>query len=169
MHLLHQLVGATQPKIHVWLPRDMPLALHLNTSSGLTQAELGGLQISELYAELSTGGLTVDVSEPSAPMERFKIDSRQSVVAVRNLGNASPRDVVIDSTMGRTELDLRGLWRRDADLLLETELAAGSLRLPDGVRIEGLEGLWTSGTEEVPRPTLRFAVESTVGGLEISR
>jgi hypothetical protein len=168
LHYLRQLVGATRPIIQVSLPPDQPILLHLNTSSGLTQAEIGGLQVEEFYAELSTGGLAVDVSEPSVWMERFEIDSRQATIAVRNLGNASPRRVKIDSTMGGGEIDLRGAWRRDADVLLETEMAGGTLRLPADVDIEGLDDLFMlPGNAEIPRPTLRFAVESTVGRFTI--
>jgi hypothetical protein len=170
LHHLRQLVGATRPKIQLFLPPDQPILLHLNTSSGLTQAEIGGLQVEEFYAELSTGGLVVDVSEPSAWMERFEIDSRQATIAVHNLGNASPRRVKIDCTMGGGEIDLRGAWRRDADVLLETQMAGGTLWLPADVDVEGLDDLFMlSGKAEIPRPTLRFAVESTVGKFTIQR
>jgi hypothetical protein len=100
-------------------------------------------------------------------MERFKIDARQATIAVRNLGNASPAGVVIDCTMGSAEVDLRGAWRADADILLETKMVRGSLRLPEDVHVEGLPGWRPVPIGELPAPTLRFEVEARAGGLAI--
>jgi hypothetical protein len=170
LHYLRRFVGATRPQVRVLLPPDLPLLLQLNLSNGLTEAEIGGLRIEEFSAELSTAGLEVEVSEPTMLMQRFEVDSRQSTIAVRNLGNASPAVVKIEASMGGGEIDLRGAWRRDADVLLQSEMAGGTLRLPQGVTIEGLEGVFAlSGAEEIQRPTLRFAVESSVGKFNIRR
>lgn len=170
MHVLRQFLGAERAQVRIFLPPDLPLDLRLNTSSGLTRVDLGGLRVEEFYAELSTGGLSVDISEPSLPMDRFEVDARQSTISVRNLGNASPREVKIECLMGRAEIDLQGAWRQDAEVLLETEMAGGSLRLPETVNVQGLPGaVAVPESEEVPRPTLRFAVESTLGELAIER
>lgn len=169
MHWLHQLMGASRPQIVVELPRGTPFALELNLSGGLTQAEIGGLQITEVYAELSTGGLELKVSEPSLPMERFRINPRQATLAVRNLGNASPRHVVIDAKMTRAVIDLRGAWHRDAEIRLEIRMGSATLQLPQDVRVVGLDEIWIGEPSEIPRPTLRLTLEGNIGAVDIQR
>ena len=170
MHWLQQIVGATRPEIRLQLPEDLPLALHGNFAGGLVQADLGGLQITELEIELSGGGLSIDFSEVASPMERFCVDARQAGLKLINLGNASPREIEIDAVMGTVEIDLRGEWRRDAEIDLETKMARGTLRLPRNVEVEGLELTGLAMTDaEIPRPTLRFNIDETMGSLKIER
>jgi hypothetical protein len=168
MHWVRQLLGEKRAEIRIELPSDIPLELHLNTSGGLTRAEIGGLTVHEFIAELSTGALSVDISEPSASMERFEIDSRQATITVRKLGNASPRSIELDLIMGGGEFDFSGAWRRDAEISIETQMSGGTLTLPEEVNVQGLENWLTlSRSQETPRPTLRFEVESSVGQLTV--
>ena len=103
-------------------------------------------------------------------MKTFEVNARQSTIAVRNLGNASPQRVKIDSTMAGGEIDLRGAWGRDAEILLETAMAGGTLRLPENVDVEGLDASFVAPeARELPRPTLRFAIESSLGKFKIER
>jgi hypothetical protein len=92
-------------------------------------------------------------------------------VAARSLGNASPGSLEVNFRMGGIDLDLRGAWRNDADIRIESRMGGGAVRLPRDARIEGLEefGVEPSGlasTAELPLPTLRFTVSSSMGELE---
>ena len=48
-------------------------------------------------------------------------------------------------------------------------MVSGTLTIPDGIDVEGLEGFWTIQPREIQRPTLHFSVESTLWGLDIER
>ena len=170
MHVLHRIVGATKPEIRVELPAEVPLALHGNLQSGFTRASLGGLEITEIEIELADGVLIVDTSGVSEPMERMVVDTRQSHVELIGIGDASPRLLSVEATMGNADIDLRGNWQRDAEIDLEVRMAGGSLRLPRGVDIEGLDVAGGfRADDEVERPTLNFVVQQSMGELRIVR
>ncbi len=78
---------------------------------------------------------------------------------ITQLGNASPGRVVLAQRLGALDLDLRGAWRGDAEIRIETTLTAGgTIWLPRDVRIEGVyTGAYLADTEaEVDPPTLRL-------------
>ena len=84
------------------------------------------------------------------------------------LGNASPRTVDLECSMGGAEIDLRGLWRQDCDLRLATTMGGMEVQLPDDVRVEGLVDPDSTRrlqrTDlEVSLPVLRVAATSSMG------
>jgi hypothetical protein len=88
---------------------------------------------------------------------------------VVGLGNASPRELEIEFSMGGGDVDLRGAWSRDAQITIDQSMGGASVRLPSGVEILGLDrpgGLERPGLDEVPRPVLTFTVSSQFGELE---
>jgi hypothetical protein len=170
MHMIRELLGAERSEVRLFLPRDLEVSLHLDIAGSVTRMDLADLWVDELTAEVSMAGLDIDVSGPTRPMTRIDIDSRQATVRLGSLGNASPREIAIETTMGGGEIDLRGEWVRDADVRLEAKMAGGSIWLPDDVDVLGLEGAVTGlVVEESPRPTLRFDAESEMGRFGVVR
>jgi len=174
MALMRRMMGASNPEINVYLPPDIPLALHGNFESGATTGDIGGMQITELVIELASGALILDISEPSLPMERFEVDVRQAGMTLGSIGNASPRIVEIDLIMAGGVFDMSGAWRQGAELSFEAKHSGGLLVLPRNVDTDGLEQIegferLSRPAAEIPGPLLRFDVETSgFGKLELA-
>lgn len=171
MHGLRALLGGTGPEIWVYLPPDVPLELELRLTQGGADIQLGGLWLNELDIDFDMAGIELGVDSPlQAPMERCSIRGAMGGLESSQLGNASPRVLDVDYKMGGLELDLRGRWVNDSDIEIRFSRGGGEIRLPDGVRIEGLQtGRIEPPVEsEIPPPTLRFSATSDLGELTIA-
>lgn len=158
MAAVKQLLGGTQPELTVHLPRDRPYALELRMEEGGGQIELGGLTLTDLDLTLAKGGVKLDVSEPlAAPLDELTVSAQMGGFELSGVGNASPRRLDVTLSMGGGEIDLRGAWRQDAQISIRTSMSGGTLTLPDGVTIRGVEGrLGLEPDPENPRPVLEF-------------
>ena len=169
--------GGQETKLNILVPPDMPVALEVDVNMGGFEAELGGLWITSADVDYGMGGFTLSVAEPlREPMESLTVNGSMGGFEGKHLGNASPRRVDVDCSMGGAELDLRGLWRQDSDLKLSSSMGGIEVRLPEGVRVEGLEDAGPDSATtlqradvEVPLPVLRFEASSSMGGIEVER
>jgi len=173
MALLKQIFGASSPQVHVRLPVDVPFALDARLEKGGATTELGGLWLTDLDFHVDKGGFDLRVSEPlREPAERVAITGSMGGFAVSGLGNASPRELLLDIGMGGAGLDLRGPWQRDAEVTINLRMSGAALQLPQDVAVEGLDigEFEVGGTEEVRPPTLTFSVtKDKRSELEIKR
>jgi len=163
------------PKVHVFLPPDVPLDLDFNLSQGESVVRLGGLWLTNANVEFSQGGIDLSIDQPlKEPIEHLAIKGSMGGGNFQGLGNASPRQLEVDFSMGGMALDLRGQWVRDADIRIQSKMGGAGVRLPTNVVIEGLEhtkgvNLTPStpqGSKEIPIPVLRFSVSSAMGEVE---
>jgi hypothetical protein len=164
---LKELLGGTRPEVRVWLPNDTPLNLDLDVSQGGAEIELGGLWLTSADLNLDKGGCKLDISEPlHAPMERLQVRGSMGGLAATGLGNASPRRLEVDFSMGGMSLDLGGRWVRDSDVTIRTRMSGAAVQLPRDVNVVGLdrERFDLRERPEVPRPTLRFSVTTDERG-----
>ena len=154
----------------VYLPVDVSLELEVRIRQGGGEIDLGGLWLTSVEIDCSQGGFELDVSEPlREPMESLVLHGSMGGFMAGRLGDASPRRLEVDWSMGGMELDLRGKWVVDSDISIRTRQGGASVRLPRDVEIVGLETrrVGLRGDEEIPRPTLTFSVSATQGELEI--
>lgn len=161
--ILSQIMGGHSPRMTLYLPPDSPLALDLDLSHGGARMDFGGLWLTEADLEVSMGGFEVEFSEPlREPMQRLSVDFSMGGGAFGSIGNASPRTLEVSSHMGGMELDLGGRWIEDAAIRVDASMGGIAVRLPDGVRIEGLDdsGRNRSGPEGAPLLTFTLDVES---------
>jgi hypothetical protein len=168
--LLKTLMGGTGARVEVFLPTDAPLELEIHLTQGGAEMDLGRLWLTTADIEFSQGGFELEISEPlREPMERLTIRGSMGGFAAGRLGDASPRRLDVECSMGGMDLDLRGKWATDSEISIRTSQGGGAVRLPRDVDIVGLETsrVGTRGDEELPRPTLTFSVSSTQGELEI--
>ncbi len=167
--------GDEENELRVVLPPDMPVALDITVKQGGFDAELGGCWITATDVTYAMGGFTLSVDEPlREPMQRLIVRGSMGGFEGKRLGNASPRTIDVATSMGGAELDLRGLWRQDCDLNLDASMGGMEVRLPDGVRVEGIADPDSAGAlrreTEVALPVLRFAsTSSSMGGIEVHR
>ncbi len=170
--LFRQLMGGeTNARVKVRIPPDMPLGLEIRMKQGGFEADLGGLWITTADVYFSQGGFALTVKEPlKEPMERLTIHGRMGGFAAMKLGNASPRLLVIDTSMGGADVDLQGAWLNDCDVTLRSSMGGVSVQLPDGVRTTGLEELRPNLLQtatETPLPLLNFDVKFKMGEIEV--
>ncbi|MFQ5719870.1 MAG: hypothetical protein ACE5IK_10020 [Acidobacteriota bacterium] len=166
---IKRMLGGSRPSVRVTLPADQFLDLQVNMAQGGTRMDLGGLWLREAEIEFAQGGFQLRVSEPlQMPMERLTIDGRMGGFDASHLGNASPKTLDVDFTMGGMSLDLRGAWAADADISIKTSMSGGVVRVPDDVIIEGLSvpGRPANPSAELQPPTLHFSSSSSMGDLQ---
>jgi hypothetical protein len=157
-------------RVTVLLPLDAPMAvdLRLTQSSGLV--DFGGLWLTEVDVDFKQGGLEVVFSEPVVtPLQRFNINGVMGGISVGLLGNASPRNVVVEQRMGGFDLDLRGAWQESSEIALSVNMGGGGIRLPEkGVATDGLEAFGVNPANEgAGVPVLRFSTEARMGGFDL--
>jgi hypothetical protein len=169
MSLLKMMVGGSGPRVEVFLPPDAPIDLVVEIAQGGSELELGGLWLGSAEIQVDQGGFALEVSEPlRQPMDHLKISGTMGGFAVSGLGNASPRRLEVESSMGGMDLDLRGAWAVDSEISIGNRQGGASVRLPRDVNIVGIEQgrMIAPGNEELPPPTLTFSVESDNGEID---
>jgi hypothetical protein len=178
--LLTSLFGGSTPQIRLLLPPHAPFSLEGRIRRGETTADLGGLWIVSVDLDLSQGAHRLSFAEPlAAPMGRFAVRGGQGALELMSLGNASPSEVNVTHSMGALVLDLEGPWSRDATIDARCSMGGFVIRVPRGVKIEGLDDVHVpmgeadlralEGRPEPPAgaPTLRFSVSASMGGLAV--
>ena len=168
--VIKEMFSKVKPKVTVYLPTDRPVALDLKLSKGGAEVDLGGLWITEADIDMQMGGMVLMVTEPmQAPMDRLSVSASMGGFAISRLGNASPRVLDVDARMGGMDLDLRGRWVTDSDVSIRFSMGGAAVRLPDGVRFEGLDrpGVGLLEDQEIPPPTLKFDIQGDTENLEI--
>ncbi len=168
-------MGGSRPEIRILLPPDVLLNLTADLREGCTRIELGGLRLASTDITFRKGDIDLTIGKPlHSPMERFTIRCAMGSFRVSGLGNASPRSLEADFSMGGIELDLRGRWVRDADIEITTSMAGGEVRLPRNVVIEGLDfAKYSIRSDDLPAglpkggPALKILLSSRMGDLQL--
>ena len=166
MSMLKRMVGGAAPRIEIFLPLDVPLELVVEIQQGGAEMDHGGLWLTAAEFEFGMGGFELEISEPlREPMDSLSIKGSMGGFSSTRLGDASPRRMDVDVSMGGMQLDLRGEWVVDSEISIQTSQGGAAVHLPRGVNIVGVESIDITprGDEEVPLPTLTFSV-SNVGG-----
>ncbi len=165
-----EMISGRKPRVDVFLPTGVPLDLDLQASRGGTDADLGGLWLRSADSSFSMGGAQLDFSEPThEPMEHLGIRVEMGGGSFESLGNASPRMLEVDHSMGGMNLDLRGRWARDATIRIASSMGGGAVTIPRDVLIVGLQGARREqqAHEGTAVHTLTFSVDSRMGDLRI--
>lgn len=167
MALLRAKLGGRPAMLRIALPRGVRLEIGGRLVRTFAAMELGGLSVAATDLDVEQGGIKLSFLEPLAePMESLRIIGDKGSLSVVGLGNASPREVVLQQHLGTVDLDLRGAWSRDANVRLIGGAAGGSLWLPQDVRITGIDGLrgYRSDVDpELPGPTLNLSITEKMG------
>jgi hypothetical protein len=168
---LVSVVRGSTARIDVFLPADVHLDLILNVQEGGAVVRLGGLWLRTADIEFESAALDLDVGEPlREPMKSLSIRTKKGGALLNHLGNASPRLLDVNYSMGHIDMDLGGQWLADAEITIDGGTGGGVVHLPSGVILEGLErrGVEGIGAHETNLPTLRFSVSTGMGWLEFS-
>jgi hypothetical protein len=166
---LKERFGGTRPRVRVFLPRGIPIELHVRLRAGGSEVQLGGLWLTSTYIDFNKGGFQITFDEPLRdPMDELIINGSMGGFEARDIGQASPRTFDVDVSMGGMDIDLRGDWRNDSDITLRTSMGGAAVRLPRNVRVEGVDrpGIRAEPEAEVSVPTLRVSSSSSMGEIE---
>ncbi|MCP4660533.1 MAG: hypothetical protein GY856_34470, partial [bacterium] len=129
--------NAGHNRVELIIPRGYPVEIVGEIGFGESETDLGGLSVERVDLGYRAGDHLLEFQEPTAvPMEEFRVDSSMGSFEVHDLGNASPKAIVMDHGMGELFLDLRGEWRGDATADIEFSMGECRVRLPDNVRVE---------------------------------
>ena len=176
--------SAQQPnKLTVAIPVGRPIDLILRVTQGESRIELGGLTLTDLQAELSTGEHRLGFGEPLAEdLPRLQVDGQMGDIELHGLGNARPHEVRASSRMGNFTIDLGGDWPRDHVPELSVSHSMGDLllRIPTTVRISpdshesvrlGESGGFGRGeeTSDPDAAVLRINLSTTMGATRVTR
>jgi len=167
--------------LRLTLPPDVPISLEGSIGLGESELDLGGLWLVDVDLEIGTGEHAIGFDEPlAAPLNRFRVDASIGELRIRSLGNASPAFVEMDHSIGEVTLDLRGEWRRDAEITARCGIGECGIRLPRDVGVELVRSqifigeselsALQSGPIHVPgAPTLRLSLSAKIGQLSVRR
>jgi hypothetical protein len=159
-------------KVTVYLPPEVPLDLDVRARRGGCTADLGGLWLRQGDLDLLQGGLELEFSSPlHEAMESLVMHSRMGGMAVARVGNASPRRLDVDCTMGGGDIDLRGAWRGDCEARAAVRMGGINLTVPAEMRVEGDRASSPEFTRptEVPAPVLRLTATQKMGEVKVVR
>ncbi len=176
--LLRSGVKEGDNKITITVPADHPIDLVGEMGVGELEADLGGLWLRQIDLDLGVGEHTLSFAEPTRePMERFAVVGSVGEIKIRDLGNASPRQVYFEHSIGEARLDLSGEWQNDAEVTASFSIGEMRLRLPDDVKIVlsdkkvSIGEITASDLEdrqlEPDAHTLTLAINGSIGELSI--
>lgn len=161
----------------VKLPPGVPFDLAGSLGLGESKFELGGLLIRSLDLKLGMGDHEIVFSKPlAAPMDSFTVEKGIGSLRVDNLGNASPREVEIDQSLGEMYLGLRGAWQNDAHIEARNGIGELEVEASDTAHIRlGKSGLVVGEKNlDVPEldlpegaPTLELSLSGAIGDITI--
>ncbi|ANM29676.1 hypothetical protein ABI59_08910 [Acidobacteria bacterium Mor1] len=164
-------LDATPPRVEVRLPPDMPIEIQGRIHRGSVGLELGGMWLTELDLDVRQAGGDITFDDPlAAPMQRLSVKNRMGGVDLSDLGNASPLLIEADNAMGSFALDLRGSWRLDSELRIDSAATGGfDVRLPKQAQILGLSEFGDGVDPESALPRLDVAVSGSMENVRFRR
>jgi len=166
-------------EVVIGLPEDLVFALEGNLGIGSHRLELGRLALTDVDIDAGIGEFDVRISEPTArPLSRFGWKGEIGEHRIIGLGNASPAETSIRSSIGELHVDLRGQWKNDGVVRIRHRIGEASVRLPkEGVhfRNRSTSGLMI-GSRQVklpPPPTdpdapeIELDISSSIGEVRV--
>lgn len=175
----------SQVKVRVEIPEGVPIALGLNIKKGESDAELGGLMLTDLVADIGMGEHEVSFDRPiEGSLKRADIHSSMGEIRLRGFGNAHPEEMFLRGSMGEFSVDMSGEWPRGAKSTAQIRFKMGECRIhvPDNLRIDPDSGtnMWLGEARtralydddqpaDPDAPTLLLDISASMGEVSVSR
>lgn len=167
----------SQNRVRLIVPRDAPIVLEGRVGIGESDLELGGLWLLSVDLDIGIGEHAVSFGEPlPIPMGRLRLDASIGALIVDGIGNASPREAWVKHSIGEVGVDLRGPWRRDAEVFVRCGIGECDVQVPRNVDLEVDRASVTIGEASRPRnrpapeagrPTLKLSVSGNIGEVQV--
>jgi hypothetical protein len=125
-------------ELTLYLPVDIPIVLEGNVGIGASHMRFGGLWIHEIDLDIGIGEHRIDFDEPlRQPMQRLILDASIGEVRVSRIGNASPRTVEVDHSIGEIFVDLDGAWKNDSNITVQSSIGQCTIGMPpEDIRLD---------------------------------
>lgn len=168
----------TNSSITVRLPAGVPIELVASFEQGGGEIDLGGLWLTTADFTVRQGGFELSCPEPlREPAARVRLHGRMGGVSVSDVGNLSPRELVVDCGMGGADIGLDGLWRGDCAAVFRARMGGMAVGVPKGLELvaggplpEGLQlPAMRRADVEVPLPVMTVQVETRWAEIEFGR
>jgi hypothetical protein len=182
--LLFRGMEDNENKIVVTIPRGVPTALALRLRKGESDAELGGLMLTDLQVEMAMGEHTIDFSRPiQGKIANAHFSGSMGEMDLLGLGNARLENAFFRASMGEMKIDFGGDWpdRFSSKAQVRFKMGDARVRIPRGVRIlpsssartflGGLHdrALHEDQTDDPDAPTLELDLSNSMSELVVSR
>lgn len=127
-----------RPELDVSIPSGSPMDLTLNVRRGESDVDLGGLLLSGLRVEMTTGEFRLAFSRPlEGSLETLSLRASRGEFELEGLGNAGARDVTFMGSMGEFYLDFDGDWSGTPEASARIWASMGELHvgIPEEIRV----------------------------------
>ena len=174
------------PSLELELGTARPFHLVIDGGANETIADLGGVPLTGLAVHYGAGRADLDFSSPNtAELASMDISAGGVAMDLRNLANANAATIVVSGGAGQYRLDFGGELRRDAEVRMNTGVAALELRVPAStaarVRSESVLGaldvgdgfvtregaFWNAAAAAGGSPVIRVAINSVLGAVAV--
>lgn len=144
---------------NIWdmtLSNRLPIDARLEIGVCEADVELGGLPLTGLKVEMGAASGTISFSEPNPKrLKEINIEAGASSLKLLDLGNARFDYMKFSGGAGSFDLDFRGKFEGESEVVIEVGVASADIILPEGVavRIEAEEDNWFSSID-IPKRKL---------------
>ena len=169
-------------RLTLYLPVDIPIVLVGKVGIGASEMRLGGLWIQEIDLDVGIGEHEIDFDQPlREPMQRLFLEASVGELRVHQIGNASPRTVEVEHSIGEIFVDLDGEWRNDSDITVQSSIGQCTVGMPsEDIRLDVRSVSTTIGesaTAAASRrnaapesaPTVSLTVSHSIGEVRFAR
>ena len=159
--LLRSIVGGEGARVDIFLPVDVPLELLAKGEQAAFTIDLARMWLTSAEFDFAQGGVFIEASEvTSLPIESISLKGSMGAFRLVQMGNASPRRLLVDTKMSGLHVDLLGEWQNDSSITLRSNQGGAQLKLASNVTVVGIDTgeLEPPREEELARPTLTFTV-----------
>jgi len=135
---------------NIWditLSNKYPISFKMDMGACETTMDLGGLPLKEFELDFGAASGSIDFSKPNPErLRNINIDAGACDLEISRIGNANFDLFEFDGGVGSFELDFRGEYREESEIVIEIGLGSLDLILPDNipVRIENVNDNWLS-------------------------
>jgi hypothetical protein len=141
---------STDTDDNIWninLSNKYPISFNLDMGACEANMDLGGLRLKEFDLDFGAASGLIDFSKPNPERLRsINIDAGACDLEIISIGNANFDLFEFDGGVGSFELDFRGEYKNEAEIVIEIGLGSLELVLPKNipVRIENVDDNWLS-------------------------
>lgn len=174
------------PSMNLYLGRDRPYTLTIESGASESAVDLGGLPVTLLAIKKGAGKAEFDFSSPNpGEMDKLDIDAGAVNLAMTNLANANFAEMSLSGGAASYELDFGGDLKRDCSAKINSGVSTvkvivpgstaakivpgsvlGGLEIGDGLmKKEG--AFWTEAAVAGKAPVLYINANVTLGTLEL--
>ena len=119
------------PRYELFIGKERPFALTIETGASEFEVDLGGVPVSTLSVRQGAGKFELDFSAPNPhSMQLLEVSSGAAGIELEHLANANFSEMRLSGGAAGYELDFGGTLSRDAEAKIETGLSGVEIEIP---------------------------------------